>query len=560
MSNDDGRRRDAKVVHELNNRRNSYRGNDENGPQRKQGFESGNRFNRDNQSSNNNGRYEPRNRGPSENFSRGDRRHGGRLNALKVPSDQVDKSQSWHWARTRDKASHGPIPIPLGYRGQYRGSRVANKPGLTHVLYHETDTRDKPPVVSRAYRYDSVKQDILDYHVEKMLKGSRDAEGVRCRKKCDYGSACIKIACDFKKQFELFTDASSIRIGAVLNQEQRPIVYASRTLSSAERNYTVTERECLAVIWALKKFKTYLGSLPVKKVDYPVSKVSDGITDGTEFVVGDIENLFDEARRNTKAKHEKWTKYYNRRRRNFRIRVNDWVLLQTHPLSSAARKVVAKFKPKFEGPYRVLEVHNNNLVLWKAGKRLTIIIDQVRLYHQRKSDENELEIRIAAVQGIKRVVLRVCNLDQIGHKIVRIVGQVNDERSGGLERKHGKVQAKQGDKRAYQHQLTVLKIIEIKSGERKQQDQNEIQADTIEIAESRPSSEQIQDQRGPVRSRGSRYQEYRHYTEYKQQSTSLSRQETKRGRSSCQEETEERNSNRKWEENPLAEGRSRWRF
>ncbi|GFW98612.1 retrovirus-related Pol polyprotein from transposon opus [Trichonephila clavipes] len=69
---------------------------------------------------------------------------------------------------------------------------------------------------------------------------------------------------DFKKPFELFTDANSIGVGAVLNQEQRPVVIASRTLSAAERNYTVTERECLAVVWALNKFRTYLGSLPIK--------------------------------------------------------------------------------------------------------------------------------------------------------------------------------------------------------------------------------------------------------------------------------------------------------
>ncbi|GFV25836.1 retrovirus-related Pol polyprotein from transposon 17.6 [Trichonephila clavipes] len=71
---------------------------------------------------------------------------------------------------------------------------------------------------------------------------------------------------DFEKPSELFTDASSIGLDAVLNQEERPVVYASRTLSSAERNYAVTERECLAVVWALNQFRAYLGPLPVKVI------------------------------------------------------------------------------------------------------------------------------------------------------------------------------------------------------------------------------------------------------------------------------------------------------
>ncbi|GFX19528.1 retrovirus-related Pol polyprotein from transposon 297 [Trichonephila clavipes] len=71
---------------------------------------------------------------------------------------------------------------------------------------------------------------------------------------------------DFKKPFELFTDASSIGVEAVLNQEQRTIVFDSRTLSNAEKNYTVTQRECLALVWALNKFRTYLGSLPIKVI------------------------------------------------------------------------------------------------------------------------------------------------------------------------------------------------------------------------------------------------------------------------------------------------------
>ncbi|GFS99501.1 retrovirus-related Pol polyprotein from transposon 17.6 [Trichonephila clavipes] len=71
---------------------------------------------------------------------------------------------------------------------------------------------------------------------------------------------------DSNVPFELFTEPSLIWIGALLTQDQRPIAYASRTLNNAERNYTVTERECLAVIWALNKFRTYFGPLPVKVI------------------------------------------------------------------------------------------------------------------------------------------------------------------------------------------------------------------------------------------------------------------------------------------------------
>ncbi|GFV30814.1 hypothetical protein TNCV_3261451, partial [Trichonephila clavipes] len=95
MSIDDSRQRnwsDADVVHRQNDRRNSYRGNYGNGSQRKQrnqGFESRNRFDRDNQRfNNNNGKYQYRNRRPRENFSRENQRHGGRLNVLKVLDDQ----------------------------------------------------------------------------------------------------------------------------------------------------------------------------------------------------------------------------------------------------------------------------------------------------------------------------------------------------------------------------------------------------------------------------------------------------------------------------------------
>ncbi|GFX56532.1 retrovirus-related Pol polyprotein from transposon 17.6 [Trichonephila clavipes] len=52
-----------------------------------------------------------------------------------------------------------------GFKGLF-----SDQPGLTHVLYHEINTGDKGPVVSRSYRYDRVKQGIIDYHIEKMLQ------------------------------------------------------------------------------------------------------------------------------------------------------------------------------------------------------------------------------------------------------------------------------------------------------------------------------------------------------------------------------------------------------
>jgi len=71
---------------------------------------------------------------------------------------------------------------------------------------------------------------------------------------------------DPEKTFVLRTDASGLGLGAVLLQYHEdvahPIAYASRTLLSAEKNYSVIERECLGIVWAINKFKYYLLGQP----------------------------------------------------------------------------------------------------------------------------------------------------------------------------------------------------------------------------------------------------------------------------------------------------------
>ncbi|CAL9029904.1 unnamed protein product [Prunus brigantina] len=75
-------------------------------------------------------------------------------------------------------------------------------------------------------------------------------------------TALIIIPLDWSLPFELMCDASDYAIGAVLGQrvDKKPhaIYYASRTLNDAQLSYSTTEKELLAIIFALEKFRSYL--------------------------------------------------------------------------------------------------------------------------------------------------------------------------------------------------------------------------------------------------------------------------------------------------------------
>ena len=89
--------------------------------------------------------------------------------------------------------------------------------------------------------------------------------------KCENGFQSIKQALlhypvlrfpDFTKDFFLSTDASDFAISAVLEQQHgddlHPVAYISRQLNKAERNYSTTEKECLAIYWAFENLRCYL--------------------------------------------------------------------------------------------------------------------------------------------------------------------------------------------------------------------------------------------------------------------------------------------------------------
>ena len=104
--------------------------------------------------------------------------------------------------------------------------------------------------------------------------------------RCKEAFVCLKravtttpiiLAPDWTAAFELMCDASNYALGAVLAQKidklPQVIYYASRTLDAAQANYTTTEKELLAIVFALEKFRSYLlGTRVIVYIDHAALK------------------------------------------------------------------------------------------------------------------------------------------------------------------------------------------------------------------------------------------------------------------------------------------------
>ena len=89
--------------------------------------------------------------------------------------------------------------------------------------------------------------------------------------------APIMVKLDWVKEFEIMCDASDYAMGAVLGQRSdkmfKAIYYASKTFNEAQENYSTTEKEMLAIVFACEKFRLYiLGSHVIVHTDHAAIK------------------------------------------------------------------------------------------------------------------------------------------------------------------------------------------------------------------------------------------------------------------------------------------------
>ena len=89
--------------------------------------------------------------------------------------------------------------------------------------------------------------------------------------------APIMLTLDWNSEFEIMCDASDYAMGVVLGQRIekifKVIYYASKTLNEAQENYSTTEKEMLAMVFACEKFRPFiLGSYVVIHTDHAAIK------------------------------------------------------------------------------------------------------------------------------------------------------------------------------------------------------------------------------------------------------------------------------------------------
>jgi hypothetical protein len=140
-----------------------------------------------------------------------------------------------HWPQPTNKRG---VRSFLGFMSYYRNF-IEGFSAIAHNLHKVTKEKEE-------FTWGEPQQKAFDELKEKML------------------NTIVLNHPDYDKPFILSTDASGGGLGAILSQidehgKERPVAFASKSLTGAQTNYSATELELLAVIWAVThKFSQYL--------------------------------------------------------------------------------------------------------------------------------------------------------------------------------------------------------------------------------------------------------------------------------------------------------------
>jgi hypothetical protein len=85
---------------------------------------------------------------------------------------------------------------------------------------------------------------------------------------------------DFSQRFVIECDSSGIGIGAILSQQDQPVVYFSEALKDSSLTLSTYKKEMLAIIKAIQKWRPYLFGKPFTvRIDLEEFQISHGATD-----------------------------------------------------------------------------------------------------------------------------------------------------------------------------------------------------------------------------------------------------------------------------------------
>ncbi len=89
---------------------------------------------------------------------------------------------------------------------------------------------------------------------------------------------------DYSKVFKIYTNASSKQLGAVITQENRPIVFFSWKLSTTQHKYSVTKIKLLAIVETLREFKGMLWGQSIKVFTDHANLIRDALGMTSDWV------------------------------------------------------------------------------------------------------------------------------------------------------------------------------------------------------------------------------------------------------------------------------------